>query len=105
MLISVANGLKETLRASDLVFRYGGEEFVILLKSISLEDAGKLAEKLRVHIEKDYFVDQDKQMTVTISIGCAVAKEGDTEETLFERADKAMYQAKSKGRNRVEVGN
>jgi diguanylate cyclase len=103
VLNSVAASLKSCLRASDLIFRYGGEEFVILLKSISLEDTGKLALKLCKHIEKDFFVDKDKQLKVTVSIGCTVIRQEDTEESLFERADKALYEAKDKGRNRIEM--
>lgn len=103
VLNAVATSLKSCLRASDLIFRYGGEEFVILLKNISLEDVEKLAHKLRKHIEKDYFVDKDRQLKVTVSIGCTVIHTGDSEETLFERADKAMYEAKNKGRNRIEI--
>jgi diguanylate cyclase len=105
VLNSVANSLKGALRATDLIFRYGGEEFVVLLNKITIEHVGKLAEKLRSHIEKDYYVDQDRQLKVTVSVGCAVAKEGDTEETLFDRADQAMYEAKKKGRNRIEINN
>ncbi len=103
VLISVATGLKSCLRASDMIFRYGGEEFVILLNRISIEDTGKIAQKLRKHVEKDYFVDKDKQLKVTISIGCTVMHEGDDEETVFERADKALYEAKDNGRNRIEI--
>lgn len=103
VLNSAAGTLKETLRSTDLLFRYGGEEFVVLLSEVNLENAKKIAEKLRSEIEKDYFVDQKKQLKVTVSIGVTCAKEADTEETLFERADKAMYLAKKDGRNRVAV--
>lgn len=85
-----------------MIFRYEGKS-VILLKNISLEDIEKLALKLRQHIEKDYFVDKDRQLKVTVSIGCTVIHTGDSEETLFERADKAMCEAKNKGRNRIEI--
>ncbi len=80
-----------------------GVKSVILLKNISLEDVEKLALKLRKHIEKDYFVDKDRQLKATVCIGCTVIHTGDSEETLFERADKAMYEAKNKGRNRIEI--
>ncbi|MFQ5450130.1 MAG: GGDEF domain-containing protein [Nitrospinaceae bacterium] len=104
VLRSVASTIQETLRATDLVFRYGGEEFVILLAQCTLDNALSLANKIRSQVEKEYFVDQDKKMKITISVGVAAAQENDTEVTLFERADQAMYSAKRKGRNRVEIG-
>ncbi|GJL78136.1 MAG: hypothetical protein NPINA01_11250 [Nitrospinaceae bacterium] len=104
VLRSVSSSIQETLRASDLVFRYGGEEFVILLSGIQLDNAVKLAEKIRQGVEKDYFIDKDRKMKVTISLGVACVRDDDTELTLFERADKALYLAKENGRNRVEVG-
>jgi diguanylate cyclase len=103
VLRSVAASVQDSLRASDLVFRYGGEEFVVLLNSIQEDIALKLAEKIRKNVEKDYFIDKEKKLKVTISLGVACVKEGESEVELFERADKAMYEAKLKGRNRVEV--
>ena len=64
-------------------------------------NAEKLAEKIRERVEKDYFIDKDVKLKVTVSIGLTCLKDGDTEQTLFERADKAMYNSKNKGRNRV----
>ena len=86
-----------------MVFRYGGEEFVVILNGIQLDNAAKLAEKIRKGVEKDYFVDKERKMKVTVSLGIACVQEGDTELTLFERADKALYEAKRKGRNLLEV--
>ncbi len=103
VLKSVAASVQDSLRASDLVFRYGGEEFVVVLSGIQEDNALKLAEKIRKDVEKEYFVDKDQKLKVTISLGVACVKEGESEIELFERADKAMYVAKSKGRNRVEI--
>jgi diguanylate cyclase len=103
VLRSVASSVQDSLRVSDLVFRYGGEEFVVMLTNIQEDIALKLADKVRKSVEKDYFVDKDIQLKVTISLGVACVKEGETEVELFERADKAMYEAKRKGRNRVEI--
>ena len=103
VLRAVSEAVQEGLRASDLVFRYGGEEFVVILDGIKLDNAVKLAEKIRKGVEKEYFVDKDQKMKVTVSIGIACVQEGDTELTLFERADKALYNAKRKGRNQVGV--
>lgn len=103
VLRSVAASVQDSLRASDLVFRYGGEEFVVILNSIQSDMAFKLAEKIRKGVEKEYFVDKDQKLKVTISLGVACVKEDESELELFERADKAMYVAKRKGRNQVEV--
>ncbi len=103
VLKSVAASIQDSLRASDLVFRYGGEEFVVILNSIQDKIAFKLGEKIRKSVEKEYFVDKDKKLKVTISLGIACVKEGESEAELFERADKAMYVAKRKGRNNVEI--
>ena len=101
VLKSVAGTVTNTIRMSDSVFRYGGEEFVVILSRIDDQSASRLAEKIRQEIERDYYVDGDKKLKVTISIGAAIISENDTESSLFERADKALYQAKENGRNRV----
>ncbi len=103
VLRSVAASVQDSLRASDLVFRYGGEEFVVILNGIQEDVAFKLAEKIRKGVEREYFVDKDQKLKVTISLGVACVKEGESEVELFERADKAMYVAKRKGRNQVEA--
>lgn len=103
VLRAVSEAVQESLRASDLVFRYGGEEFVVILNGIDMDKAFKLAEKIRRGVEKDYFVDKDQKMIVTVSIGVACVREGDTESSLFERADKALYAAKGNGRNQVGI--
>jgi diguanylate cyclase len=103
ILASVAATIQDAIRATDTVFRYGGEEFVVLLNNISPANAEKLAVKVRERVEKDYFIDKELSLKVTVSIGLTCLKEGDTEQTLFERADKAMYTSKQKGRNRVTM--
>lgn len=101
VLSSVASTIQDTIRPTDLVFRYGGEEFVILLYKNSLEQAEADANKIRNQVKKDFFVDKGNELKVTLSLGVTCAKEGDTEETFFERADKALYMAKRNGRDRV----
>ena len=101
VLKSVAGTVSDSIRASDQIFRYGGEEFVVILGRINAKTATQLAEKICRQVEKDYFVDGDKKFQVTISIGGAIISKDDTEMSLFERADKAMYRAKNNGRNQV----
>jgi diguanylate cyclase len=101
VLKSVAGTVRDTIRISDQIFRYGGEEFVVVLNRIDVTIATQLAEKICRQVEKDYFVDGDKKLKVTISIGGAIITNDDTESSLFERADQAMYKAKNNGRNQV----
>jgi diguanylate cyclase len=101
VLKSVAGTVSDSIRASDQIFRYGGEEFIVILGRINAKTATQLAEKICRQVEKDYFVDGDKKFQVTISMGGAIIRKDDTEMSLFERADKAMYRAKNNGRNQV----
>ena len=101
VLKSVAGTVKNCIRVSDRVFRYGGEEFVVLLGRINSEIATHLAEKICQTVERSYFVHGDKKLKVTVSIGGAIIATGDNELSIFQRADKAMYQAKNNGRNQV----
>lgn len=103
VLKSVAASVQGSLRASDLFFRYGGEEFVVILGETQLDEAAKLAERICKEVEKDYYVDKGKKMILTVSLGIACVKKEDTELSLFERADKALFVAKRQGRNRVVI--
>jgi diguanylate cyclase (GGDEF)-like protein len=105
VLRGVAQLLSASLRASDLVGRYGGEEFMLILTETNVEEATVLAEKLRAAVEREPFpVDGNPGLSVTISIGL-VGGVGDQlrMETLVRDADAAMYSAKSLGRNQTYV--
>lgn len=103
-LKAVAATIKDCVRASDIVFRYGGEEFVILLSNTSEEGAAQLAERIRVVLENSYVsVSARVTLRITASLGVATLKSDETQEALLKRADHAMYQAKRGGRNLVEV--
>jgi diguanylate cyclase len=101
VLKSVASTVKNGIRVSDRIFRYGGEEFVVLLGRVNTEIATQLAEKICREVETSYFIQGDKKLKVTVSIGGAIIAIDDTELSIFERADKAMYEAKNNGRNQV----
>lgn len=103
VLRSVAASLNQSIRASDFIFRYGGEEFVILLKKCSLEQSKTVAEKVRRQVEENFSLDKDQKLSVTVSLGLTQFEEKDTEDSVFQRADQALYTAKSNGRNRVEI--
>ena len=96
------------MRESDIPARYGGEEFAILLPFTHIEEAKIVGERLRKSVEETPItINQDtideKQINVTISMGVAEFNKVETGETLFERADKALYEAKANGRNQVRI--
>ena len=92
-----------SVRRSDLLYRYGGEEFVVLAAYTGIDDACLLAERIRAHIER---IDRvaDHRIRLTVSIGVSTLLENDSPRKLFERADDALYRAKRLGRNRVQAG-
>ena len=102
VLALVASVIKGAVRDTDMVFRYGGEEFVVLLDNLDLKNALTVAEKVRTQIESHHLTNKEKVLNITVSIGLSCFKEGDIESSIFERADKALYQGKQNGRNRVE---
>lgn len=97
--------LKDAFRVTDLIARYGGEEFTILLQDVDISEGKKIAERTRYDIANMDFIlpSQDQPVKQTVSIGLAEYKIGETSSQLIERVDKALYQAKATGRNKVEV--
>ena len=103
VLAAVGALLPSELRVPDLPARWGGEEFVIVLKQANAEGAVVAAERIRKAIEDRDFNFKGTRFSVTVSIGVAEFVASDSAETFIERADRAMYRAKVGGRNRVEV--
>lgn len=99
ILAGVADSLREHLRPTDLLARFGGDEFAVLLPNTNLEEATQTAERLRERIEKG--PQKNPNLTVTISAGVTNATENDDLDRLIHRADAAMYAAKDQGRNQV----
>jgi diguanylate cyclase (GGDEF)-like protein/hemerythrin-like metal-binding protein len=97
--------LKKSVRESDMVSRWGGEEFLILLTHVSITEAIDIAEKLRKIIEERIIVVNAKVINTTISIGVAQIKpdRNDALEIAYKEADRALYKAKEEGRNRVAI--
>jgi diguanylate cyclase (GGDEF)-like protein len=94
---------KENVRPFDDIVRMGGEEFLVILRDTEVYDAINVAERLRNSIEECRFIKGRKMSNVTISIGVAKYKSGDSADELFEKADIALYQSKENGRNRVTL--
>lgn len=97
--------IKETLRPTDAVGRYGGEEFLILLPSTNLEAAVETIQRLQRDLTKKFFLHNNDKILVTFSAGVALRADGEDQEDLIGRADKAMYHAKQTGKNRVVAAN
>lgn len=99
-LMAITKTINQHLRETDFLARIGGEEFVVLLPETSLEDAKSAAEKLRKGVEACEFVYDGKPVPITMSGGVATFHHGDEVDEVYLRADKALYRAKDKGRNR-----
>ncbi len=103
ILKQLAQTVTSALRESDIVFRWGGEEFLVVVKGPADAQSRALAEKIRGAVANNTFHYRDTAVPVTISLGLAFYKDGETPEQLIARADQALYQAKAAGRNRVCV--
>lgn len=103
-LSSVAGWIKESVRGTDVVFRFGGEEFVVLLAETSASDAGLIAERIRADIESHALAYGMDVLNITASLGVSSLQDNDSMDSFIKRADAAMYQAKRNGRNRVFQG-
>jgi diguanylate cyclase (GGDEF)-like protein len=103
VLRTVAESIKQQLRNVDMVFRFGGEEFLILLSNTSREAAAMVGERLRYAAQvQDYFV-AGTRIELTVSLGCATLLPGESAESLLRRVDSALYVAKREGRNRLAM--
>ena len=102
VLFKVSTILQNCLRKTDTLFRWGGEEFIILCPYTNLENAEQLAQKIRKNIEEFEF---DRVGHKTISIGLSSIKVCESAQEIITKTDKALYRAKENGRNMVELAN
>ena len=100
VLRTIARNLAGSIRETDFIARYGGEEFVHLMTGAELENCVAVADKLRGKIEATGFHFREQAVTITVSCGVTQFRDGDSSESWFERADRALYKAKQAGRNR-----
>jgi diguanylate cyclase (GGDEF)-like protein len=99
----VAGTITGALRASDVAGRWGGEEFVLLAAEASSGTLPAVAERVRSLVEQSWLMHGETRIAVTISIGAAMARPGDTRASIVGRADSLMYISKQRGRNRVTL--
>jgi len=99
VLVSISRCLEEILRDTDVVSRWGGEEFLVLMPETNKEGGITVAEKIRNHIQSEVCCEIGKN--VSVSIGVTAYREGDSMDDILRRADQAMYEAKRKGKNTV----
>ena len=103
VLRAVADAIKTITRETDMIFRYGGEEFVVVLSKTNAEGAAIIGERIREHIDSLQTCIETQNIHATVSVGVSSLHGKEHVKELFERADKALYQAKHQGRNRVVI--
>jgi diguanylate cyclase (GGDEF)-like protein len=101
ILIFITNILRKTLRESDKIFRFGGEEFVIILNRISTEDCKSISNRMLSLISNNRLIYKGQSLQVTASMGGTVYYDSDTPDSLLDRADKGLYRAKTTGKNKM----
>lgn len=105
VLRMVAQTLRANIRESDTMGRWGGEEFMVILQDIDSELIQTIGEKLLNLVRRSHLTLSDHRiLSATISIGGTLARNGDTSESIVDRADRLMYQSKAAGRNRITIG-
>jgi diguanylate cyclase (GGDEF)-like protein len=102
-LVTVVQTLSGCLRASDVLGRWGGDEFLVILPGITKEILADTSERCRALVAQSTVPVEGAQIQVTISVGAAMVAPGDSVESLLNRADQHLYRRKESGRNRVSL--
>jgi len=100
----VAGTFTNNSRPFDLYGRWGGEEFIGIIRNISDDDLHHLGNRLRMLVENSYIEHEEERLHVTVSIGATLVKADDDVDTLIKRADTLLYESKRNGRNRLTMG-
>lgn len=100
-LVYLVESVKDTTRPEDIVSRYGGEEFVILLPNTSIDESAQVLSRIRRNLTKKFFLNENKRILITFSAGVAQLQPGESQESIFKRADEALYRAKKSGKNQI----
>lgn len=101
VLKHLSNLIKENIRKTDFAFRYGGEEFLILLSNVDVRNASHVSDQIRKKLETTNFSIKDKSFNCTASFGISIIEKDDTAESVIKRADDRLYKAKEMGRNMI----
>ena len=101
LLQHIVGGLQSTMRDTDQLFRFGGEEFIVLLNNTDIAAAKLIAERIRIYVAMTPITFEKKTLPITVSIGVSELESTDTADSLLKRADTALYSAKRSGRNQV----
>ncbi|BFM07575.1 GGDEF domain-containing protein [Halioxenophilus aromaticivorans] len=104
VLREVAQAIQNAMRQTDMVFRYGGEEFTAILTKTDAEGAAVIADRVRKHVADLYIRHEGQRIAVTISIGASSSSDSVDGRAMFEQADNNLYRAKRNGRNQVCSG-
>ena len=99
----VAEHMKKVTRSSDVTFRYGGEEFAVLLSDVDSLLAMDVAERIRLSLKNQKIDYNGEQIKITVSIGMACHQKSEAKDSLFERTDNALYMAKNMGRDQIKI--
>lgn len=103
VIVMVARTISNALRSMDVVSRWGGEEFIVILPGASFATLKSVAERIRKLVEQSFLLIDGARVGVTISAGATIAKKDDTSTSMVARADELMYESKRRGRNIVTV--
>jgi len=103
VLRQLAHSLRELSRDRDMLIRYGGEEFLLLLPGTNLAIAREIADRVRQNVQDNPIITAEHSLEIRLSAGVAEFQSEESPEELYGRADSALYSAKRGGRNRVEV--
>jgi len=103
LLIYITKLLRKTLRDGDKLFRYGGEEFIIILNRVKDDSCMDITHRILELIRSNRLIYKGKSLCVTVSVGATRYHDGDTPNDLIERADRALYKSKNSGKNQMNV--
>ncbi|MBN2547000.1 MAG: GGDEF domain-containing protein [Spirochaetes bacterium] len=104
ILAMVSSTIKGILRNFDTVARWGGEEFIVIIPDTSKDILVTVSERIRLFVEKSWLTENNKKISVTISVGATLFNKRDTMKELVNRADELMYKSKKNGKNKVSFG-
>ncbi|MFO7964924.1 MAG: diguanylate cyclase [Desulfobacterales bacterium] len=103
VLVRIAQTIRSSMRTMDTAYRYGGEEFTVILPETTGEEAYKVGERIRQNVKKEKFIQNSKVLTITISVGVTQYRNEENIKDFVKRTDLAMYESKKKGRNKVSL--